>query len=72
MVVTVWIGILSAVHLATGGVIGATSLPHSWPTEEACKAEAAEAVKEITATRPDLGDVKIVCQIHRKLVDDEK
>jgi len=70
MVVTAWIIAISALHIATGGIIGASSLPHSWPTEEACKAEAAEAEKYIKETRKDLTNIEVRCVPHRKLVDE--
>lgn len=71
MVVTVWIIAISALHIATGGHIGASSLPHSWKTKEACQAEADKAKAYITETRKDLADIEVRCIPHGRITGEK-
>lgn len=65
-VITAWIIVISAT-INGAGTVGASSLPQSWPTEEACLKEAAEAKAYIEHTRPDLTNLEVRCVPHRKL-----
>lgn len=71
MIVTFWAIAFSALVTATGGIVGATSLPDSWPTKAECEAEAAKAQAYIEHTRPDLSNVQARCIPHNKLVEEE-
>lgn len=71
MIVTTWILTISAMVAANGGVIGASSLPDSWPVEADCQIEAEKAKAYIEKTRPDLKDIEVRCVPHRKLVEEE-
>lgn len=70
MIVNAWVITFSATIITSGGLASASSLPHSWPTEEACNAEAVQAEQYIKEMRPDLTNVEVRCVPHRKLVDE--
>lgn len=71
MIVTAWIIAIHAMVISTGGIVGASSLPDSWPTEQECKVEAAKAQEYITRTRPDLAEIEVRCVPHQKLVEED-
>jgi len=71
MLVTVWVLSFSAIVVATGGALGGSSIPDSWPTKEECDVAAVKAQKYIAETRPDLKEIEVRCTPHRKIVDEK-
>lgn len=56
------------IYLATGAVVSATSLPETWPTQEACEAEAQKVKAFVMQDRGyEEGQVKVHC--FRAIVD---